>query len=114
MQDQKDAAGLPPEENSVRKKKGTGQRTSQGESLKKKRAGQKGSVTRGQAMDEEYRALRRKYLMLEEESFALRKELMEVENEVKALEDEKFELLDELVVLEGLLHAAEIRSKGLF
>lgn len=51
----------------------------------------------------EYRALRRKYLMLEEDSFALEKELKEAEDEVKALEDEKLELLDKLVVMEGLV-----------
>ncbi|KAL1199765.1 hypothetical protein V5N11_013030 [Cardamine amara subsp. amara] len=51
----------------------------------------------------EYRALRRKYLMLEEDSFALEKELKEAQDEVKALEDEKLELLDKLVVMEGLV-----------
>ncbi|XP_059286957.1 uncharacterized protein LOC132040332 [Lycium ferocissimum] len=51
----------------------------------------------------EYRALRRKYLLLEEESFALGKELREAEDEINALEDEKLTLLDELVVLEGLV-----------
>ncbi|XP_010503845.1 PREDICTED: uncharacterized protein LOC104780985 [Camelina sativa] len=53
----------------------------------------------------EYRALRRKYLMLEEDSFALERELKEAEDEVKALEDEKLELLDKLVVMEGLVDA---------
>ncbi|CAH8268260.1 unnamed protein product [Arabidopsis lyrata] len=51
----------------------------------------------------EYRALRRKYLLLEEDSFALERELKEAEDEVKALEDEKLELLDKLVVMEGLV-----------
>ncbi|XVF20663.1 hypothetical protein REPUB_Repub12eG0021200 [Reevesia pubescens] len=60
----------------------------------------------------EYRALRRKYLLLEEESFALGKELKEVEGEVKALEDEKLTLLDQLVVLEGLIDPSEMRSHG--
>ncbi|MCD7450630.1 hypothetical protein HAX54_007604 [Datura stramonium] len=60
----------------------------------------------------EYRALRRKYLLLEEESFALGKELREAEDEIKALEDEKLTLLDELVVLEGLADPSEIQSQG--
>ncbi|EOA24965.1 hypothetical protein CARUB_v10018262mg [Capsella rubella] len=51
----------------------------------------------------EYRALRRKYMLLEEDSFALERELKEAEDEVRALEDEKLELLDKLVVLEGLV-----------
>ncbi|CAN8278771.1 unnamed protein product [Cochlearia groenlandica] len=51
----------------------------------------------------EYRALRRKYLLLEEDGFALERELKEAEDEVKALEDEKLELLDKLVVMEGLV-----------
>ncbi|KAI8020596.1 hypothetical protein LOK49_LG04G01409 [Camellia lanceoleosa] len=51
----------------------------------------------------EYRALRRKYLLLEKESFGLERELGEVEDKVKTLEDEKLALLDELVVLEGLI-----------
>ncbi|KAG7560466.1 hypothetical protein ISN45_Aa05g019970 [Arabidopsis thaliana x Arabidopsis arenosa] len=51
----------------------------------------------------EYRALRRKYLLLEEDSFALERGLKEAEDEVKALEDEKLELLDKLVVMEGLV-----------
>ncbi|XP_057448877.1 uncharacterized protein LOC130740329 [Lotus japonicus] len=58
----------------------------------------------------EYRALRRKYMMLEDESFALGKELREVEYEVKSLEDEKIGLLDQLVVMEGLVDPSEIRS----
>lgn len=60
----------------------------------------------------EYRALRRKYLLLEEESFALGKELSEAEDEIKALEDEKLTLLDELVVLEGLVDPSDIQSQG--
>ncbi|KAK4368253.1 hypothetical protein RND71_012045 [Anisodus tanguticus] len=60
----------------------------------------------------EYRALRRKYLLLEEESFALNKELREAEDEIKALEDEKLTLLDELVVLEGLVDPSEIQFQG--
>ncbi|KAJ4829948.1 hypothetical protein Tsubulata_008376 [Turnera subulata] len=55
----------------------------------------------------EYRALRRKYLLLEEESYALGAELKEVEDEVKTLEDEKIQLLDQLVVLEGLVDPSE-------
>lgn len=58
--------------------------------------------------DNEYRALRRKYLLLEEESFALGKELREVEDEVKTLEDEKLTLLDQLVVLEGLVDPSDM------
>ncbi|XP_052196830.1 uncharacterized protein LOC127804125 [Diospyros lotus] len=60
----------------------------------------------------EYRALRRKYLLLEEESFGLGRELREVEDEVKTLEQEKLALLDELVVLEGLIDPSELRSQG--
>ncbi|KAK9285660.1 hypothetical protein L1049_024859 [Liquidambar formosana] len=56
----------------------------------------------------EYRALRRKYLLLEEESFGLGRELREVEDEVKTLEDEKLALLDQLVVLEGLIDPSEL------
>ncbi|PIA56967.1 hypothetical protein AQUCO_00700970v1 [Aquilegia coerulea] len=59
---------------------------------------------------DDYRALRRKYLMLEDESFVLGKELVEVEDEVKILEDEKLALLDQLVVLEGLVDPSEIQS----
>lgn len=60
----------------------------------------------------EYRALRRKYLLLEEESFGLGRELKEVEDDIKNLEDEKLSLLDELVVLEGLIDPSEIQSQG--
>lgn len=58
----------------------------------------------------EYRALRRKYLLLEDESFALGKELKDVEDEVKTLEDEKLALLDQLVVLEGLVDPSQMQS----
>lgn len=58
----------------------------------------------------EYRALRRKYLMLEDQSFALGRELKEVEDDVKTLEDEKLALLDQLVVLEGLVDPSELQA----
>ncbi|WCJ32872.1 hypothetical protein M5689_014269 [Euphorbia peplus] len=61
----------------------------------------------------EYRALRRKYLLLEEESFELGRDLKMVEDEVKSLEDEKLQLLDQLVVLEGLIEPSEALSNGL-
>ncbi|KAK4780954.1 hypothetical protein SAY87_017060 [Trapa incisa] len=61
----------------------------------------------------EYRALRRKYLLLEEESCALGNELTEIEDEVRTLEDEKSALLDQLVVLEGLIDPSEMQSLGL-
>ncbi|KAK3034165.1 hypothetical protein RJ639_034305 [Escallonia herrerae] len=60
----------------------------------------------------EYRTLRRKYLLLEEESFGLGRELDGVEDEVKTLEQEKFALLDELVVLEGLVDRSEFQPQG--
>lgn len=60
---------------------------------------------------DEYRALRRKYLMLEEENFALDKELSMEDEEMKALEDEKLALLDQLVVLEGLVEPSELQSQ---
>ncbi|KAM7519918.1 hypothetical protein LguiB_018880 [Lonicera macranthoides] len=60
----------------------------------------------------EYRALRRKYLLLEEESFGLGRELTEVEDEVKTLEEEKLTLLDELVVLEGLVDPSELNRSS--
>lgn len=56
----------------------------------------------------EYRKLRREYLLLEEESFALDRELRDVEDDVKTLEEEKHVLLDQLVVLEGLIDPAEV------
>ncbi|AQK69707.1 hypothetical protein ZEAMMB73_Zm00001d015865 [Zea mays] len=60
---------------------------------------------------DEYRALRRKYLMLEEENFALDKELSMEDEEMKALEDEKLALLDQLVVLEGLVEPSQLQSQ---
>ncbi|KAL5713715.1 hypothetical protein ACHQM5_015767 [Ranunculus cassubicifolius] len=59
---------------------------------------------------EEYRALRRKYLLLEDENFGLGRELVEVDEEVKTLEEDKLALLDQLVVLEGLIEASEIQN----
>ncbi|KAI3992070.1 hypothetical protein MKX01_014961, partial [Papaver californicum] len=59
----------------------------------------------------EYRSLRRRYLLLEEESFGLGRELTEVEDEVKSLEDEKHALLDQLVVLEGLIGPSELQHR---
>ncbi|CAI9110393.1 OLC1v1010404C1 [Oldenlandia corymbosa var. corymbosa] len=56
----------------------------------------------------DYRALRRKYLLLEEDSFTLGRDLNAVEDEIKALEEEKLSLLDELVVLEGLVDPSEV------
>lgn len=58
----------------------------------------------------EYRVLRRKYLLLEEESFGLESELREAENEVTDLEKEKLDLLDKLVVLEGLVDPSEFQG----
>ncbi|KAF8405615.1 hypothetical protein HHK36_010522 [Tetracentron sinense] len=60
----------------------------------------------------EYRALRRKYLILEEESFVLGREVREVEDEVKMLEGEKLALLDQLVVLEGLIDPSDLQPQG--
>ncbi|EXC04481.1 hypothetical protein L484_019079 [Morus notabilis] len=59
------------------------------------------SLPDSSASGNEYRALRRKYLLLEEESFTLGRDLREVEDEVKSLEYEKHALLDKLLVLEG-------------
>ncbi|MCL7039117.1 hypothetical protein MKW94_008987 [Papaver nudicaule] len=59
----------------------------------------------------DYRALRRRYLLLEEESFGLGRELTEVEGEVKNLEEEKHALLDQLVVLEGLIGPSELQHR---
>lgn len=67
------------------------------------------SLQHSTTSDNEYRALRRKYLLLEEKSFALGKELREVEDEVKTLEDEKLTLLDQLVVLEGLVDPSDMQ-----
>ncbi|KAF8011246.1 hypothetical protein BT93_J1754 [Corymbia citriodora subsp. variegata] len=66
------------------------------------------SLPDSSASGDEYRALRRRYLLLEEESFTLGNELREVEKEVKVLEEEKFALLDKLVVLEGLIDPSEL------
>ncbi|KAL3839526.1 hypothetical protein ACJIZ3_024117 [Penstemon smallii] len=60
----------------------------------------------------EYRALRRKYLMLEEESFGLGRELKEVEDDINTLEEEKLSLLDELVVLEGLIDPSDLQPQA--
>jgi hypothetical protein len=60
---------------------------------------------------DEYRALRRKYMMLEEENFALDNALRMEDEEIKALEAEKLALLDELVVLEGLVDPSELQSQ---
>ncbi|KAL6574719.1 hypothetical protein OROMI_012004 [Orobanche minor] len=60
----------------------------------------------------EYRALRRKYLLLEEESFGLGKALKAAEDDIKTLEDEKLSLLDELVVLEGLVDPLDVQPRG--
>lgn len=62
--------------------------------------------------DLEYRALRRKYLLLEEENHGLQMELQEVEADVKALEEHKLSLLDELVVLEGLIDPSELQPRS--
>ncbi|KAJ1380949.1 hypothetical protein SESBI_45605 [Sesbania bispinosa] len=68
------------------------------------------SLPDSSAAGNDYRALRRKYMLLEDESFALGKELREAEDEVKTLEDEKIALLDQLVVMEGLVDPSEIHS----
>lgn len=70
------------------------------------------SVPDSSTSGNEYRALRRKYLLLEEESFGLGRELKEVEDDIKTLEEEKLSLLDELVVLEGLIDPSDIQSHG--
>ncbi|CAA7407578.1 unnamed protein product [Spirodela intermedia] len=64
------------------------------------------------SMSNEYRTLRRRYLLLEEESFVLDRELSEVDGTIKTLEDEKFALLDQLVILEGLIDPSDIQPKG--
>ncbi|CAH9148524.1 unnamed protein product [Cuscuta epithymum] len=104
------------------KKKASAQKTcspqTQGNTLKRMQVAQKASSSiRGHAMDastpaDDYRALRKKYLLLEEESFTLGKELMEVEDDIKVLEEEKLGLLDELVVLEGLVDPSEIQPQS--
>ena len=68
------------------------------------------SLPDSSASGNEYRALRRKYLLLEEESFALGSSLKGLEDEVKTLEEEKLALLDELVVLEGLIDPSEFQT----
>lgn len=65
----------------------------------------------GPGSAEDYRVLRRKYLMLEEESFSLDKELAEADAEARVLEEEKTALLDQLVVLEGLVGPPENGSR---
>ncbi|XP_059644252.1 uncharacterized protein LOC132286016 [Cornus florida] len=70
------------------------------------------SLLDSSASGNDYRTLRRKYLLLEEESFGLGRELTEVEGEVKSLEEEKLALLDELVVLEGLIDPSESHTLG--
>ncbi|KAF3337206.1 hypothetical protein FCM35_KLT17793 [Carex littledalei] len=64
----------------------------------------------GPGSAEDYRILRRKYLMLEEENFSLDKVLAEADDEARALEEEKSALLDQLVVLEGLVGPSESGS----
>ncbi|KAI3747641.1 hypothetical protein L6452_10189 [Arctium lappa] len=56
----------------------------------------------------EYRSLRRKYLLLKEESFNLGRETKDIQDAVNSLEEEKLSLLDELVVLEGLVDPLEL------
>ncbi|GFQ07341.1 hypothetical protein PHJA_002878200 [Phtheirospermum japonicum] len=70
------------------------------------------SVPDSSASGNEYRALRRKYLLLEEESFGLGRELKVVEDDIKTLEEEKLSLLDELVVLEGLVDPLDVQPRG--
>jgi hypothetical protein len=60
---------------------------------------------------DEYRALRRQYLMLEEENIMLDTELSMEDEELKALKEEKSALLDELVVLEGLVDPSEMQPR---
>lgn len=64
------------------------------------------------ASGNEYRTLRRKYLLLEDESTELGRELREVEDDVKTLEEEKSALLDQLVVLEGLIDPSQLQPHG--
>ncbi|KAK1615747.1 hypothetical protein QYE76_021264 [Lolium multiflorum] len=63
---------------------------------------------------DEYRALRKKYLLLEEENYALDEQLGMAEEEAKTLEDEKFALLDQLVVLEGLMEPPQLKPQRSF
>ncbi|KAG9137012.1 hypothetical protein Leryth_013849 [Lithospermum erythrorhizon] len=66
------------------------------------------SLTDYSTSGDDYRALRRKYLLLEEESSGVGNELKEAEDDMKTLEEEKLALLDELVK-EGL--ATDIHLK---
>uniref|UniRef100_A0ACD5YPC8 Uncharacterized protein n=1 Tax=Avena sativa TaxID=4498 RepID=A0ACD5YPC8_AVESA len=63
---------------------------------------------------DEYRALRKKYLLLEEENYTLDEQLGLAEEEAKTLEDEKFALLDQLVVLEGLVDPLQLKPQRSF
>ncbi len=58
---------------------------------------------------DEYRALRKTYLLLEDENGELDKQLSQAEEEASVLEDEKFALLDQLVVLEGLVDPSQMQ-----
>ncbi|XP_006646996.2 uncharacterized protein LOC102719552 [Oryza brachyantha] len=60
---------------------------------------------------DEYRVLRRKYLLLEEENFDLDRQLSRAEEEATVLEDEKSALLDQLVVLEGLVDPSQMQPQ---
>ncbi|XP_062090227.1 uncharacterized protein LOC133796642 [Humulus lupulus] len=70
------------------------------------------SVPDSSTSGNDYRALRRKYLLLEEESCSLGGDLRAIEEEVNTLENEKLALLDKLVVLEGLVDPSELQSQG--
>lgn len=70
------------------------------------------SVPDSSTSGNEYRALRRQYLLLEEKCFGIGRELKEVDDDVKTLEEEKLSLLDELVVMEGLVDRSLIQSQG--
>ena len=59
-------------------------------------------------IEEEYRALRHNYLILEEEYDTLTDEVTEVERDIEMLEAEKHALLDKLVVLEGLVDESDL------
>ncbi|VAI56658.1 unnamed protein product [Triticum turgidum subsp. durum] len=69
------------------------------------------SASKSQKRKVEYRALRRKYMMLEEENYTLDAQLGMAEKEAKTLEDEKFALLDQLVVLEGLVEPSQLQTQ---
>jgi hypothetical protein len=60
---------------------------------------------------DEYRALRKKYMLLEEENYMLDEQLGMAEEEAKTLEDEKLALLDQLVVLEGLVEPPHLKPQ---